>query len=193
MYDIFIEYLQFGGRVVYCICVCIVVIVGFVYGVYVGYEFFENVVWFGFEENIDNEKYEYKFCDWKGVEECGEFLVLFLCRFNEIWGVYLVLGQLCNFCLYWSDDDVIFVYSKYFDVVFIGMGRVDIIIVVVNVDLYLVCEMMVYFDIIVWGVFFGDVFEVEDFFMGEVWMWCDYNYVWFDVFVELVYILKVRE
>ena len=62
-HDILTEYLQFGGRAAYRIRACIAATAAPVYGVYAGYELFENVACPGSEENIDNEKYEFKFRD----------------------------------------------------------------------------------------------------------------------------------
>ena len=66
--DILTEYLQFGGRPAYRIRAAIAATAAPTYGVYAGYELYENVARPGSEENIDNEKYEYKFRDWAGAE-----------------------------------------------------------------------------------------------------------------------------
>ena len=192
-HDILTEYLQFGGRAAYRIRACIAATAGPVYGVYAGYELFENVARPGSEENIDNEKYEYKFRDWKGAEERGESLAPLLRRLNEIRGAHPALGQLRNFRSHWSDDDAILVYSKHLDAAFTGTGRADTIIVVANVDPHSVRETTVHLDTTVWGVPLGDAFEVEDLLTGEVWTWRDHNYVRLDAFAEPVHILKVRE
>lgn len=192
-HDILTEYLQFGGRAAYRIRACIAATAGPVYGVYAGYELFENVARPGSEENIDNEKYEYKFRDWKGAEERGDSLAPLLRRLNEIRAAHPALAQLRNFRAHWSDDDAILVYSKHLDAAFTGTGRADTIIVVANVDPHSVRETTVHLDSTVWGVPLGDAFEVEDLLTGAVWTWSDHNYVRLDAFAEPVHILKVRE
>ncbi|MEL4428055.1 alpha-1,4-glucan--maltose-1-phosphate maltosyltransferase, partial [Shewanella indica] len=62
--DILTEYLQFGGRPAYKIRAALAATAAPTYGVYAGYELYENIARPGSEENIDNEKYEYKFRDW---------------------------------------------------------------------------------------------------------------------------------
>ena len=72
--DILTEFLQFGGRPAYVIRAAIAATAAPVYGVYAGYEHFENVARPGSEENIDNEKYEYKIRDWEAIDAAGTSL-----------------------------------------------------------------------------------------------------------------------
>ena len=192
-HDILTEYLQFGGRAAYRIRACIAATAGPVYGVYAGYELIENVARPGSEENIDNEKYEYKFRDWAGAEERGESLAPLLRRLNEIRAAHPALRQLRNLELHWSDDDAVLVFSKHLDAAFTGTGRPDTLIVVANVDPHSVRETTVHLDTTRWGVPLGETFEVEDLLTGSVWTWSDHNYVRLDAFAEPVHILKVRE
>ncbi len=192
-HDILTEYLQFGGRAAYRIRACIAATAGPVYGVYAGYELFENVARPGSEENIDNEKYEFKFRDWSGAEARGESLAPLLRRLNEIRAAHPALGQLRNFRAHWSDDDAVLVYSKHLPAPFTGTGRPDTVIVVANVDPHSVRETTVHLDSTQWGIPLGDPFEVEDLLTGAVWTWNDHNYVRLDAFAEPVHILKVRE
>ncbi|MBN6189862.1 DUF3416 domain-containing protein [Aneurinibacillus sp. BA2021] len=192
-HDILTEYLQFGGRAAYRIRACIAATAGPVYGVYAGYELFENVARPGSEENIDNEKYEYKFRDWRGAEERGESLAPLLRRLNAIRAEHPALRQLRNLETHWSDDDAVLVYSKHLDAAFTGAGQADTIIVVANVDPHSVRETTVHLDTTRWGVPPGEPFEVEDLLTGSVWTWSDHNYVRLDAFAEPVHILKVRE
>lgn len=192
-HDILTEYLQFGGRAAYRIRACIAATAGPVYGVYAGYELFENVARPGSEENIDNEKYEYKFRDWAGAEARGESLAPLLRRLNEIRAAHPALQQLRNFRTHWSDDDAVLVYSKHLAAPFTGTGRADTIIVVANVDPHSVRETTVHLDTTQWGVPLGEPFEVEDLLTGAVWTWRDHNYVRLDAFAEPVHILKVRD
>lgn len=192
-HDILTEYLQFGGRAAYRIRACIAATAAPVYGVYAGYELIENVARPGSEENIDNEKYEYKLRDWEGAEERGESLAPLLRRLNEIRGAHPALGQLRNLSFHWSDDDAVLVYSKHLDAAFTGTGEPDTLIVVANVDPHSVRETTVHLDTRIWGVTPGDEFEVEDLLTGSVWTWRDHNYVRLDAFAEPVHILRVKE
>jgi len=191
-HDILTEYLQFGGRAAYKVRACIAATAGPVYGVYAGYELFENVARPGSEENIDNEKYEYKLRDWDAAEAAGDSLAPLLRRLNGIRREHPTLGQLRNFSAHWSDDDAVLVYSKHLDAAFTGTGEADTIIVVANVDPHSVRETTVHLDTTIWGVAPGESFEVEDLITGAVWTWTDHNYVRLDAFSEPVHILKVR-
>ncbi|WP_341934567.1 alpha-1,4-glucan--maltose-1-phosphate maltosyltransferase [Microbacterium sp. LWO14-1.2] len=191
-HDILTEYLQFGGRAAYRIRACIGATAAPVYGVYAGYELFENVARPGSEENIDNEKYEFKLRDWDAAEQAGDSLAPLLRRLNGIRREHPALRQLRNLSVHWSDDDAILVYSKHLDAAFTGTGESDTIIIVANVDPHSVRETTVHLDTTVWGVQPGESFEVEDLLTGAVWTWTDHNYVRLDAFAEPVHILKVR-
>lgn len=190
--DILTEYLQFGGRAAYRIRAAIAATAAPTYGVYAGYELYENVARPGSEENIDNEKYEYKLRDFGAAEATGDSLAPFLRRLNEIRAAHPALRQLRNLAVHWSDDDSILVFSKHLDGAFTGDGAPDTIIVVVNVDPHSVRETSVHLDTRVWGVALGDAYEVEDLVTGAVWTWSDHNFVRLDAFAEPMHILKVK-
>ncbi|TDN92720.1 alpha-1,4-glucan--maltose-1-phosphate maltosyltransferase [Microbacterium sp. BK668] len=191
--DILTEFLQYGGRPGYKIRAAIAATAAPLYGVYAGYELFENVARPGSEENIDNEKYEYKLRDWEGSEASGNSLAPFLRRLNEIRREHPALRQLRNFSAHWSDDDAILVYSKHLDAALSPTGRSDTIIVVANVDPHSVRQTMVHLDTRIWGVTPGEPFEVEELLTGEQWTWSDHDFVRLDAFHEPVHILHVKE
>ncbi|MGU3355997.1 alpha-1,4-glucan--maltose-1-phosphate maltosyltransferase [Microbacterium sp. M4A5_1d] len=191
--DILTEYLQYGGRPAYKIRAGIAATAGASYGVYAGYELIENVARPGSEENIDNEKYEYKFRDWAGAEARGESLAPYLTRLNEIRRTHPALRQLRNLSFHWSDDEAIVVFSKHLPGALTADGRDDTILVVVNVDPHSARETTVHLDTSVWGVAPGDEYEVEDLLTGAVWTWNDHNYVRLDAFAEPMHILHVKE
>ncbi|MGX1695020.1 maltotransferase domain-containing protein [Microbacterium keratanolyticum] len=191
--DILTEYLQFGGRAAYRIRAVIAATAAPLYGVYAGYELVENIARPGSEENIDNEKYEYKIRDWAAAERSGDSLAPLLQRLNEIRRAHPALRQLRNLAIHWSDDDAVLVYSKHLDATFTGTGQDDTIIVVVNVDPHSVRQTTVHLDTRLWGVEPGDPFEVEDLLTGAVWQWSNHNYVRLDAFAEPAHILRVRE
>lgn len=191
--DILTEYLQFGGRPAYRIRAALAATAAPTYGVYAGYELYENVARPGSEENIDNEKYEYKFRDWTRAEERGDSLAPYLTRLNEIRRAHPALGQLRNLTVHWSDDDAILVYAKHLPAELSPTARTDTIIVVVNTDPHSVRQTMVHLDTRVWGVEPGDPYEVEDLITGARWTWTDHNFVQLDAFTEPVHILHVKE
>ena len=160
---------------------------------YAGYELFENVARPGSEENIDNEKYEYKFRDWAGAEARGDSLAPFLdaaqrdprastrrsasCATSASTGATTTRS--------WSTSSTSTRRSR-------PTGRSDTLIVVVNIDPHSVRQTMVHLDTRVWGVEPGEPFEVEDLLTGAQWTWSDHNFVMLDAFAEPVHILHVK-
>ncbi len=191
--DILTEYLQYGGRPAYRVRAAIAATAGASYGVYAGYELYENVARPGSEENIDNEKYEYKFRDWAAAEAAGDSLAPFLTRLNEIRRAHPALRQLRNLRLHWSDDDAILVYAKHLPAALAPDGKADTIIVVANVDPHSARQTTVHLDTRQWGVRPGDAFDVVDLVTGAEWTWTDHNFVRLDAFNEPAHILHVKE
>ncbi|MGZ0710676.1 maltotransferase domain-containing protein (plasmid) [Coraliomargarita sp. W4R53] len=190
--DILTEYLQFGGRPAYRIRAAIAATAAPTYGVYAGFELYENVARAGAEENIDNEKYEYKVRDWAEYEARGDSLAPYLATLNGIRRTHPALGQLRNVSIHWSDDDAILVYVKHLEAALSPTGESDTIIVVVNTDPHSVRETMIHLDTRVWGVEPGEAYEVHDLITGANWTWADHNFVRLDAFHEPVHILHVR-
>ena len=160
------------------------------WGVYAGYELMENVARPGSEENVDNEKYEYKQRDWAKSEKAGLSLAPYLTKLNEIRAAHPALRQLRNLDVHWSDDDAILVYSKYLDASTAG-GEADAIIVVANLDPHSVRETMVHLDESRFGVTRGDAFTVTDLITGESFQWGTDNYVRLDAHDQPVHIVRV--
>ena len=189
--DILTEYLQFGGRAAYRIRAAIAATASPTWGVYAGYELMENVARPGSEENIDNEKYEYKHRDWAGAERAGLSLAPYLARLNEIRREHPALRQLRNTEIHWSDDDAILVYSKHLAAEFTGTRQPDGIIVVANVDPHSVRETMIHLDLERLGLAEDARFDVHDLLSGERWRWGRDDYVRLDAFAEPVHILEI--
>jgi len=189
--DILTAYLQFGGIAAYKIRAAIAATASPSWGVYAGYELFENVARPGSEENIDNEKYEYKARDFAAAEAAGRSLAPYLTHLNEIRNAHPALQQLRNLDVHWSDDDAILVYSKYLAPEFTADGRGDGIIVVANVDPHSVRETTVHLDPRKFGYVAGDTFPVTDLITGQVYTWGTDNYVRLDAFTEPVHILSI--
>lgn len=190
--DILTEYLQFGGPAAYKVRAAIAATASPSWGVYAGYELFEDVARPGSEENIDNEKYEYKQRDWAKEEAEGRSLAPYLTLLNRIRREHPALQQLRNLRVHWSDDDSILVYSKFLAAEFSPTKRRDGIIVVANVDPHSVRETTVYLDPREFGVEPGAPFEVRDLITGARWTWSDANFVRLDAFTEPVHVLSVE-
>jgi starch synthase (maltosyl-transferring) len=189
--DILTEFLQFGGRPAYKLRAALAATASPLWGVYAGYELFEDVARPGSEENIDNEKYEYKQRNWEKAEAAGASLAPYLTVLNGIRRAHPALGQLRNLRVHWSDDDSILVYTKYLDGDFTDSGKPDGLIIVANVDPHSVRESTVHLDLTAIGLEPGAAFNVRDLISGASWIWTDSNYVRLDSFTEPVHVLAV--
>jgi starch synthase (maltosyl-transferring) len=189
--DILTEYLQFGGPAAYKIRAALAATASPTWGVYSGYELFENVARPGSEENIDNEKFEFKPRDYAKAEQLGQSLAPYMTRLNKIRAAHPALRQLRNLEVHWSDDDSILVYSKFLAPEFTRPGKADGIIVVANVDPHSVRETTVHLDLTKLGLPVGSTFEVKDLITDQRFTWGGDNYVRLDAFTEPVHILSI--
>ncbi|MFF1877345.1 maltotransferase domain-containing protein [Leifsonia sp. NPDC058230] len=190
--DILTEYLQFGGPAAFKVRAAIAATAAPSWGVYSGFELFENVARAGAEENIDNEKYEYRPRDYAKAQTLGRSLAPYLTMLNRARSEHSALRQLRNLHVHASDDDSILVYSKYLAGAFTRSGKPDAIIVVANVDPHSVRETIVHLEVAQFGIQPGAEFEVKDIVTGARWTWGADNYVRLDAFTEPVHILSVK-
>ncbi|MGN6743711.1 MAG: alpha-1,4-glucan--maltose-1-phosphate maltosyltransferase [Amnibacterium sp.] len=191
-HDILTPYLQFGGTAAYKIRAAIAATSSPTWGVYSGYELYEDVTRPGSEENIDNEKYEYRPRDWAKAAMLGRTLAPYLTRLNAIRRGHPALGQLRNIRFHWSDDDAVLVFSKYLDGAFTPSGEPDAIIVVANLDPHGSRETVVHLDPTQFGRTPGETFAAHDLITDSVWQWGTDDYVRLDPFTEPVHILHVE-
>ncbi|CAN5274716.1 alpha-1,4-glucan--maltose-1-phosphate maltosyltransferase [soil metagenome] len=190
--DILTEFLQFGGVPAYKIRAAIAATASPTWGMYAGYELYENVARAGSEENVDNEKYEYKNRDFALAESEGHSLAPYVTLLNTIRREHPALQQLRNLDVHWSDDESILVYSKYLDGAYSPTGESDAIIVVANVDPHSVRETTVYLDPTRFGITDGSQFVVTDLITGQSFTWGQANFVRLDAFIEPIHILRVE-
>lgn len=190
--DILTEYLQFGGPAAFKIRAALAATAAPTWGVYAGFELYENVARPGAEEAIDNEKYEYRPRDFQGAEAQGRSLAPYLTLLNRIRAEHPALRQLRNLEVHYSEDDSVLVFSKHLAAEFTGTGRADTLVIVANVDPHSVRETMVHLDLGRLGMQPGQHFDVEDVITGAQWTWSSDNYVRLDAFTEPVHILHVK-
>ncbi|WP_244528248.1 MULTISPECIES: alpha-1,4-glucan--maltose-1-phosphate maltosyltransferase [unclassified Leifsonia] len=190
--DILTEYLQFGGPAAFKVRAAIAATAAPTWGVYSGYELFENVARSGAEEYIDNEKFEFRPRDYAKAQAQGRSLAGYLTMLNRVRSEHPALRQLRNLHLQASEDDSILVYSKFLDGRFTRTGKPDAVIVVANVDPHSVRETIVHLDVTAFGIPLGAQFEVKDHVTGQRWTWGADDYVRLDAFTEPVHILSVR-
>jgi starch synthase (maltosyl-transferring) len=190
--DILTEYLQYGGPAAFKIRAAVAATGAPTWGVYSGFELYENVARPGAEEYIDNEKYEYRPRDYARAAALGRSLAPYLTMLNRARSEHPALRQLRNLHVHGSEDDAVLVYSKYLAGAFTRSGKPDAVLVVANVDPHSVRETMVHLDVTAFGIEPGAQFEVRDRVTGQRWTWGADNYVRLDAFTEPVHILSVK-
>ena len=188
--DILTEYLQFGGKPAYKIRATLAATATPLWGMYAGYELFESVARPCSEENIDNEKYEYKARDFVGALKQNASLAPRITLLNQIRKQNPALGQLRNLTLHYSDDPAILVYSKHLSAEHSPTGKANTILVVVNCDPHSTRETTVHLKLDQLGV--EGNFKVTDLITGSSYNWGEHNFVRLDAFTEPAHILRVE-
>ncbi|MFP5353440.1 MAG: alpha-1,4-glucan--maltose-1-phosphate maltosyltransferase [Actinomycetota bacterium] len=181
--DILHEYLQTGGPPAFKIRLVLASLLSPSYGIYSGYELFENVpVKVGSEEYLDSEKYEIKNRDW----EASENLTGYITRLNDIRKKNPVLSELTNLDFHHVDKEHLLAFSK-------SAPGHDSILVVVNLNPYHWEEGMVHLDNESLGLDAGQTFEVHDLLTDTTYMWSTSpNYVRLDPLFEPAHVFQVR-
>jgi starch synthase (maltosyl-transferring) len=181
--DILHEYLQIGGPPAFKIRLVLAAFLSPTYGVYSGFEFFENVPREpGSEEYLDSEKYQLRSRDY-GAENT---LMPYITQINEIRRKHPPLGRFTNLHFHNADKDNMIAFSK-------TSPGADPILVVVNLNPFRWEECTVHLDLGVLGLDWSHPFEVQDLITGASYLWhgAD-NYVRLDPWREPAHIFVVR-
>ena len=186
--DILTEYLQFGGKPAFKIRATIAAMAGASWGMYSGFELYESVARAGSEENIDNEKYEYKARDFSQALNRDASLAPRIRLLNEIRDRNPALQYLRNLETHYSDDSSVLIFSKRLAAEF-NDGQDNTVIVVVNTDPHSVRETNVHLRMDVLDL--PHTFLVEDLITGQKLEWTEHNLVRLDSFSEPALILRV--
>lgn len=194
--DILTEYLQFGGPAAFKTRAILAAMGSPLWGMYAGFELYEHVARPGAEENIDNEKFEYKQRDFAAAEAHGKSLAPFVTLLNKIRREHPALQDLSNLTLHKSTDESTLVFSKH-KVTPARNGQPeakDTIIVVINVDPHSMREGQVILDLNALDVDLAadGTFIVDELITGATWNWGERNYFRLDSYFEPAHILHIR-
>ncbi len=176
-HDILTPAMQFGGRNAFVLRAVLAATAVPTWGVYAGYELVENVARPGAEEQVDNEKYEYKPRDFAGALERGESLQPLLTTLNTARREHPALQRLRGLVLHPTDDEAVIAYSRRVPAEHSPTGREDAVIVVVNLDPHSVRETFVHLDMAALGLEPRDSFVAHDLLSGASWHWGEHVYV----------------
>lgn len=170
--DILHESLQHGGPGMFAIRAALAATMGTSWGVYSGYELFENTALRpGSEEYLDSEKYELRPRDFAGALNRAHSLEPFLTRLNEIRRNHPALCQLRTIRFHGVDNEALLAYSK-FDPV-----SGDTVLVIVNLNPFGAEQGTVWLDMGALGMQTYDRFQVRDEITGEEYQWGQSNFV----------------
>jgi len=191
-HDILTPYLQYGGRPAFRLRAALAATMVPTWGIYSGYELVENVARPDVEEQIDNEKYEFKPRDWGRAEREGRSLAPWLTRLNQIRRQHPALQRLRNIAFHDTDDDNVIAYSRRLTAAQSPTGREDVVLVVANLDPHASRETTVHLDLPALGLGGHGSFVAHDLVTGQEWHWGEHVYVRLDPHVEPVHIVHVR-
>ncbi len=191
-HDILPPYLQHGGVAGFAVRAILAATGSPSWGIYSGYELAERVPRPGVEEQIDNEKYEFKPRDWATAEDVG--LSLLLTRLNEIRRAHPALQQLRNLTVHRTTDDALVCFSKRLPAALSPTGTDDTIIVVLTLDPHTPREGLLRLDLDALGLAGGDGerFIAHDLLSGDTFAWGREPYVRLDPWVQCAHIIHVR-
>ncbi|WP_406831621.1 alpha-1,4-glucan--maltose-1-phosphate maltosyltransferase [Pedococcus sp. KACC 23699] len=192
-HDILTPYMQFGGPAAWKLRAALAATLVPTYGIYAGYELIEHVARPGAEEQIDNEKYQYKNRHWEDYEpggaKEGQSLAGYLTKINEIRREHPALHWLRNITFHHVDDENIMAFSKRRT---LADGSEDIIVVVANLDPHSTRESTVHLDMPALGLGYEDGIAAQDLITGASWHWGEHVYVRLGPETEPVHIVAIR-
>jgi starch synthase (maltosyl-transferring) len=184
--DILPEPLQHAGPAMFKIQAILASMLSPSWGIYSGYELYENVNRPGAEELLDNEKYELRPRAWAEREAAGESLAPYLGALNAIRGRHPALHWLANLRFHACDNPAVLCFSKRDE------DTGDTIIVTVSFDPQNVRWANVSLDMPALGFDWHQRFTIRDELTGAVFDWGEHNAVRLDPFVEPAHILSVQ-
>nr|NLD40156.1 alpha-1,4-glucan--maltose-1-phosphate maltosyltransferase [Actinomycetales bacterium] len=190
-HDILTPYMQQGGTAAFVIRAVLAATGAPTYGIYSGYEFVENVARPGVEEQIDNEKYEFKPRPWDRADEAG--IVTLFRNLNRMRHEHPALQQLHDISFHPTTSNQVLAYSKRMDGRFTEDGRDDVVLVVVNIDPFVTHEAEISLDFEALGILKGATIEVKDGLSGETYWWGERAFVRLDPHHRPAHVMVVRK
>ncbi|WP_328475070.1 alpha-1,4-glucan--maltose-1-phosphate maltosyltransferase [Actinoplanes sp. NBC_00393] len=191
-HDILTPFMQHGGPTAWKMRAALAATLVPTYGIYAGYELVEDRPRPGAEEQLDNEKYQYKDRRWAdhepGGPDEGRSIAGYLTRINEIRRAHPALHRLRNLRFHSAEDDNILVFSKARTL----HDRHDVILVVANLDPHQTRDTWVHLDMPELGLQWHDGFVAHDLVTGQHFNWGQHNFVRLGPGAEPVHIISVQ-
>ncbi|WP_407344174.1 alpha-1,4-glucan--maltose-1-phosphate maltosyltransferase [Pengzhenrongella phosphoraccumulans] len=194
-HDILPPYLSGGGQAAFAVRAVLAATGSPTWGIYSGYELVEDVPRPGVEEQIDNEKYEYKPRDWARADTLG--IKALLTRLNEIRRAHPALQQLRDLRVHRTSDDALLCFSRYIAAEQSPTGQADTVVIVVNLDPHATHEGTISLDLGALGVPAHEpvadvLFAAHDELSGLTYAWGSEPFVSLDPQVQCAHVIHVR-
>ena len=188
--DILTAYVRDNGVAGHCVRAVLAATGSPSWGIYNGYEIIENKQRPGFEEQIDNEKYEVKVRDWSKAKQYG--VAEMLTALNKIRRAHPAALSYHNLTVLPTSDPNILAFARHTPAELTGTGQADTLIVVVNLDGHNAHQSMIHLELSELGLPTDRPLNVRDELTGREFQWGWDNYVSLAPWADVAHILSVQ-
>ena len=188
--DILTAYVRDNGVAGHCVRAVLAAMGSPSWGIYNGYELIENKQRPGFEEQIDNEKYEVKVRDWSKAKQYG--VAEMLTALNKIRRAPPAALSYHNLTVLPTSDPNILAFARHTPAELTGTGQADTLIVVVNLDGHNAHQSMIHLELSELGLPTDRPLNVRDELTGREFQWGWDNYVSLAPWADVAHILSVQ-
>ena len=188
--DILTAYVRDNGIAGHCVRAVLAAMGSPSWGIYNGYELIENRQRPGFEEQIDNEKYEVKVRDWDQAKQFG--VAEMLTALNKIRRAHPAALSYHNLTVLETSDPNILAFARHTPAELTGTGKADTLIVVVNLDGHNAHQSMVHVELADLGLPTNRPFKVRDELTGREFQWGWDNFVSLAPWADVAHIFSVQ-
>ena len=188
--DILTAYVRDNGVAGHCVRAVLAAMGSPSWGIYNGYELIENKQRPGFEEQIDNEKYEVKVRDWSKAKQYG--VAEMLTALNKIRRAHPAALSYHNLTVLPTSDPNILAFARHTPAELTGTGQADTLIVVVNLDGHNAHQSMIHLELGELGLPTDRPLNVRDELTGREFQWGWDNYVSLAPWADVAHSLSVQ-
>lgn len=188
--DILTAYVRDNGVAGHCVRAVLAAMGSPSWGIYNGYELIENKQRPGFEEQIDNEKYEVKVRDWSKAKQYG--VAEMLTALNKIRRAHPAALSYHNLTVLPTSDPNILAFARHTPAELTGTGQADTLIVVVSLDGHNAHQSMIHLELGELGLPTDRPLNVRDELTGREFQWGWDNYVSLAPWADVAHILSVQ-
>ena len=188
--DILTAYVRDNGVAGHCVRAVLAAMGSPSWGIYNGYELIENKQRPGFEEQINNEKYEVKVRDWSKAKQYG--VAEMLTALNKIRRAHPAALSYHNLTVLPTSDPNILAFARHTPAELTGTGQADTLIVVVNLDGHNAHQSMIHLELGELGLPTDHPLNVRDELTGREFQWGWDNYVSLAPWADVAHILSVQ-